>query len=228
VNRRVDESGVSQMSANEDRIARELLDRAGTTYAAEAGITLADKPAPLFQLLVLAQLMSARITADIAVAAARELRSSGYRTPQRVAEADWQDLVDALGRGHYRRYDESTATRLGENATILLDRYQGDLRKLAAEADRDPDRLTELLQQFKGIGPTGAEIFLREVQDVWTWVRPHFDDRARKGADLLHLSTDPKRLDRLGPSGHDAELAAALVRVSLDKDLADRVLAAAG
>ncbi|MBF6143728.1 MULTISPECIES: endonuclease [Nocardia] len=216
------------MSANEDRIARELLDRAGTTYAAEAGITLADKPAPLFQLLVLAQLMSARITADIAVAAARELRSSGYRTPQRVAEADWQDLVDALGRGHYRRYDESTATRLGENATILLDRYQGDLRKLAAEADRDPDRLTELLQQFKGIGPTGAEIFLREVQDVWTWVRPHFDDRARKGADLLHLSTDPKRLDRLGPSGHDAELAAALVRVSLDKDLADRVLAAAG
>ncbi|MFG3523573.1 endonuclease [Nocardia nova] len=216
------------MSANEDRIARELLDRAGTTYAAEAGITLADKPAPLFQLLVLAQLMSARITADIAVAAARELRSSGYRTPQRVAEADWQDLVDALGRGHYRRYDESTATRLGENATILLDRYQGDLRKLAAEADQDPDRLAESLQQFKGIGPTGAEIFLREVQDVWTWVRPHFDDRARKGADLLHLSTDPKRLDRLGPSGHDAELAAALVRVSLDKDLADRVLAAAG
>lgn len=216
------------MSANEDRIARELLDRAGTTYAAEAGITLADKPAPLFQLLVLAQLMSARITADIAVAAARELRSSGYRTPQRVAEGDWQDLVDALGRGHYRRYDESTATRLGENATILLDRYHGDLRKLAAEADRDPDRLAESLQQFKGIGPTGAEIFLREVQDVWTWVRPHFDDRARKGADLLHLSTDPKRLDRLGPSGHDAELAAALVRVSLDQELADRVLAAAG
>ncbi|PSR63127.1 endonuclease [Nocardia sp. MDA0666] len=216
------------MSGNEDRIARELLDRAGTTYAAEAGISLADKPAPLFQLLVLAQLMSARITADIAVAAARELRSSGYRTPQRVAEAEWQDLVDALGRGHYRRYDESTATRLGENATILLDRYQGDLRKLAGEADRDPDRLAELLQQFKGIGPTGAEIFLREVQDVWTWVRPHFDDRARKGADLLHLSTDPQRLDRLGRSGHDAELAAALVRVSLDKDLADQVLAAVG
>lgn len=216
------------MSANEDRIARELLDRAGTTYAAEAGITLADKPAPLFQLLVLAQLMSARITADIAVAAARELRSSGYRTPQSVAEADWQDLVDALGRGHYRRYDESTATRLGENAGILLDRYHGDLRKLAAEADGDPGRLAESLQQFKGIGPTGAEIFLREVQDVWTWVRPHFDDRARKGADLLHLSTDPKRLERLGRSGRDAELAAALVRVSLDKDLADQVLAAAG
>ncbi|NKY89632.1 endonuclease [Nocardia veterana] len=216
------------MSANEDRIARELLDRAGTTFAAEAGITLADKPAPLFQLLVLAQLLSTRISAEIAVAAAHELNKSGYRTPQRIAAADWQDLVDALGRAHYRRYDESTATRLGENASLLLDRYQGDLRKLAAEADRDPDRLSRSLQRFKGIGPTGAEIFLREVQDVWTWVRPHFDDRARKGAGLLHLPTDPKRLDRLGRSGHDAELAAALVRVSLDKKLADQVLTAAG
>ncbi len=32
-----------------------------------------------------------------------------------MSEASWQDRVDALGRGHYRRYDERTATmRLGE------------------------------------------------------------------------------------------------------------------
>ena len=36
----------------------------------EAGIDLTDEPAPLFQLLVLAQLLSARIGAGIAVAAA--------------------------------------------------------------------------------------------------------------------------------------------------------------
>ncbi|AHH22031.1 hypothetical protein NONO_c72740 [Nocardia nova SH22a] len=216
------------MSAQDDRIARELLDCAGTTYAAEAGITLADKPAPLFQLLMLSQLLSTRIAARIAVAATRELVSTGYRTPQRVADADWQELVDALGRGHYRRYDESTATRLGENAAIVIDRYHGDLRKLVDESDRDPARLAESLQQFHGIGPTGADIFLREVQDVWTWLRPHFDERARRGADLLHLSGDPKDLDRLSRSGHDAELAAALVRVSLDRELAERVLAAAG
>jgi hypothetical protein len=27
-----------------------------------------------------------------------------------------------------------------------------------------------------------ADILLREVQDVWTWVRPYFDDRATAAA----------------------------------------------
>ncbi|WP_282778735.1 MULTISPECIES: endonuclease [unclassified Nocardia] len=205
-------------------IVRALLDRAGTSYAAEAGIRLADTPAPLFQLLMLAQLLSARISADIAIAAARELVGSGYTTPRRVADADWQELVDALGRGHYRRYDESTATRLGANAALLLDRYHGDLRRLAAESERDPARLASLLQRFQGIGPVGAEIFLREVQDTWTWVRPYFDERARRGASRLGLPTDPAALDRLTPPGRDADLAAALVRVTLDRDLAREIL----
>ena len=66
-----------------------LLEEHGQTYAAEAGIALEDKPSPLFQLLVLTQLLSARISADIAVAAARELFDSGWRTPQRVLESTW-------------------------------------------------------------------------------------------------------------------------------------------
>lgn len=221
-----EEEGRCEMSRTD--IVRELLDRAGTSYARQAGIEPADKPAPLFQLLMLAELLSIRISSEIALRAVRELIASGYTTPRHVAEADWQDLVDALGRGHYRRYDESTATRLGENSTLLLERYHGDLRRLAKEADGDPGRLAELLQQFKGIGPVGADIFLREIQDVWTWVRPHFDDRARRGARRLGLPDDPASLDRLSPPGHDAEFAAALVRVTLDRDLADTVLAAAG
>jgi endonuclease III len=213
------------MSREED-VVRELLDRAGTGYAREAGIELADRPAALFQLLMLAELLSTRISARIAVAAAAELIRSGYRTPRRVAEADWQDLVDALGRAHYRRYDESTATRLGRNATLLLDRYGGDLRRLASEAGGDADRLAGLLQQFQGIGPVGADIFVREVQDLWNRFRPHFDERARQGAERVGLPTDPASLGRLSPPGRTADLAAALVRVTLDHDLAPEVLAA--
>ncbi|MEV6341370.1 endonuclease [Nocardia vinacea] len=207
-------------------VVKALLDRAGSGYAAEAGITLADKPAPLFQLLMLAELLSTRISADIAVAAAKELVSTGYRTPNRVADADWQELVDALGRAHYKRYDESTASRLGANASRVLDRYDGDLRKLADEAEHDPSRAAELLQQFQGIGPTGSDIFLREVQDVWTWVRPHFDERALRGAERVRLPKDPERLAELAPENHTADLAAALVRVTLDRQIADEVLAA--
>lgn len=207
-------------------VVKALLDRAGSGYAAEAGITLADKPAPLFQLLMLAELLSTRISADIAVGAAKELVSSGYRTPDRVADAGWQELVDALGRAHYKRYDESTASRLGANASRVLDRYGGDLRKLADEAEHDPSRAAELLQQFQGIGPTGSDIFLREVQDVWTWARPHFDERALRGAERVRLPKDPDRLAELAPENHTADLAAALVRVTLDRQIADEVLAA--
>lgn len=203
-----------------------LLDRAGSTYAAEAGIKLDDKPAPLFQLLMLSELLSARISADIAVAAAAELVHSGYRTARKVADADWQELVDALGRGHYRRYDERTATQLGEIAATALDKYDGDLRKLADEAGHDSDRAGALLQQFAGIGPTGGDIFLREVQDVWPWVRPHFGTRAIHGAQRVDLPADAGTLARLAPGSHAAELAAALVRVDLDDELAEEVRSA--
>ncbi|MGV9614611.1 HhH-GDP family DNA glycosylase [Nocardia xishanensis] len=202
-------------------VVRALLDRAGTGYAAEAGIKLADKPAPLFQLLMLAELMSTRISADIAVAAAKELADSGYRTPQKVADADWQDLVDALGRAHYKRYDESTATRLGENANRVLEQYHGDLRELAAAANGDPDRAADLLQEFNGIGPTGSDIFLREVQDTWSWARPHFDDRALRGARRVGLPAKPEKLADLAPEDRTADLAAALVRVTLDDKVAE-------
>ncbi|RJO75138.1 endonuclease [Nocardia panacis] len=210
--------------SDDQAIVRALLDRAGAGYAAEAGITLSDKPAPLFQLLVLTQLLSHRIAAGIAVAAARELFRSGYRTPARVRAAAWQDLVDALGRGHFRRYDESTATALGANAAYILDAYRGDLRRLAGKTGRNPSRLAAEVQQFHGIGPVGADIFLREVQDVWTWVRPHFDERALRGAGRLHLPTDPTRLAALSPPGHCADLAAALVRADLNPTLSDQVV----
>src|SRR5690625_182958 len=109
------------MAATSDRVDA-ILKRYGTTYAQQAGIRLADKPAPLYQLLVLATLLSARISSEVAVAAAHELLTSGFRTPQRMADATWQQRVDALGRGHYRRYDEKTATMLGDGAELQIGR----------------------------------------------------------------------------------------------------------
>ncbi|MEE4021889.1 endonuclease [Gordonia sp. PKS22-38] len=206
------------MSKKQQDTATALIHRAGRTYADEAGITLKDTPAPLFQLLVLSLLLSARISADIAVAAARELNSAGYRTPQKMADAPWQSLVDALGRGHYVRYDESTATRLGEAGRKVVDDYAGDLRRLATNADGDTERAADLLQEFTGIGPTGASVFLREVQDIWGWVAPYFDKRALSAAADLGLPDDAAALGRLA-DGSPATLAAALVRASLDDSL---------
>ena len=193
-------------------VVDELLQEHGTTYAEAAGIELADKPSPLYQLLVLTMVSSTRISADIAVKAARELFSAGWRTPQRMLDSTWQQRVDALGRGSYRRYDEGTATKLEELSWMVLDEYGGDLRRIRPEGDHAADDLVEVIASFPRIGPMGARIFCREVQDVWPEVRPFFDDRALKAADRLGLPTEPTKLADLAPAGRVAVLAAALTR----------------
>jgi hypothetical protein len=206
---------------------RALLDDAGTTYAEQAGIRLRNTPQPLYQLLVLSVLLSAPIRADTAVAASRALTEAGCRDARRMADATWQQRVDALGRGGYRRYDESTATRLGEGAGLVLERWGGDLRRLREAAGGDLGELRRLLREVPGLGPVGADIFLREAQEVWPEVAPYLDGKVRQGAGRLGLPDSPGPLARLAPDGGTAHLAAALVRVSLDQGAADRVLAAA-
>lgn len=191
---------------------RRLLDEHGTTYAQQAGITLRDKPSPLYQLLVLTMLSSARISADIAADTARELFRCGWRTPEKMRDATWQQRVDALGRGGYRRYDESTSTKLEEGARHVLEEYAGDLRRIRPAEGSSMDALREAIADVPRIGPVGAGIFCREVQAVWPEVAPCFDDRALARAKELGLPTDPGELAGLA-RGRVADLATALVRV---------------
>jgi hypothetical protein len=195
----------------------ELLDRYGTTYAQEAGITLRDKPAPLYQLLVLTTLLSVRISAKIAVAAAGELFHAGWRTPAAMVETTWQQRVDALGRAHYVRYDESTATALGAGARRVLDVYHGDLRLIRPKSDADIPGLRRALREFPRIGETGAHIFCREAQVVWPALRPYFDSRALSAARRFGLPTEPNELAGAVDPTDIGRLAAALVRASLDR-----------
>ena len=210
-------------SADKQLVER-LMKVAGRTYAEEAGITLRDKPMPLFQLLVLCMLASKPIDASIAVQAARELFRAGLKTPKAVLAADRDTMIKAFGTAHYVRYDESSATRLTDIAAAVRDDYGGDLRELAAAGKSEVAAVKRLLKQFKGIGDTGADIFLREVQDVWTWARPYFDRRAIEAARRIGLPAEPRALSALAPR-NTAELAAALVRVSLDDDMRAELVA---
>ncbi|MCH1868733.1 endonuclease [Nocardioides sp. CFH 31398] len=195
----------------------ELLERYGTTYATEAGITLRDKPAALFQLLVLAQLSSRPIAASVAAASTHELLRAGWRTPERMRDSTWQERVDALGRGGYRRYDESTARDLDTLAGQLQTEHRGDLRRLRPD-DRDGvPALESALQGFQRIGPTGAAIFCREVQAVWPAVRPYFDDKARSAAGDIGYPTDADDLAGLVEPDQVAAFSSALVRWSLER-----------
>lgn len=177
------------MASCPESLVKVLLDRFGATSAEQAGIQLADKPAPLYELLVLATLLSARISGDIAVAAAKELFDAGYRTPQRMRQASWQDRVDALGRGGYRRYGERTSTMLDEAAALLLDRWHGDLRQLHDDAGGKPKRIRELLTEFKGGLPSTARGLFELVDSP--------RDLARLSSALVHVSRSSRAADEV-------------------------------
>ncbi|MBH1937727.1 endonuclease [Streptomyces sp. AV19] len=219
---------MARTTAAHRRTAQALLEACGRTYAEEAGIRLRDTPQPLYRLLVLACLLSARIRAPVAVATARSLADAGLKSPKAMAAATWQQRVDALGAGGYRRYDERTATQLGDGAELLLGRYRGDVRRMyeAAGGD-DADKLREVLQEIPGLGPAGAGIFLREVQAVWPGIRPYIDGKALEGAAQLGLPQRPEDLARLVDGDRTAALAAALTRVALDAEAAGQVRARA-
>jgi transposase len=199
------------------QVARAVLDRFGRSYADEAGISLKNQPASLFQLLCFALLSSARIRADIAASATRALLDEGWTTPVKMATSTWERRAKVLNRAGYARYDERTATMLADSTELLLDRWHGDLRRLRDEADEDSDTERRLLQEFKGIGPTGADIFAREVQVVWPECYPTADKRALQAADRLGLGKNPEALTDLVDRRHYPRLVDALVRVNLDK-----------
>ena len=212
------------MTAGKAPTIETIIAVAGRTFCEEAGFTLRNRPAPLYQLLVLASLVAKPISPTLAIAGARELRIAGARTADGMLRLSWQERVDALGRGRYRRYDESSATILEKAANHVRDRYRGDMRRLASEAGEDVSAAHKLLTDVPGIGPAGADIFLREAQLVWGWARPYIDARVLDGAAKFGLTTSRAALTRhfartLDPAG----LAAALVRATIDDSVVKRV-----
>lgn len=202
-----------------DAVLEALLERHGRTYCDELGIDIEKgTPSPLFRWLCASLLFSARISAEIAVSAAGALADAGWTTPQKMADATWKQRVKVINESGYARYDERTSTMLGEVAEKLLDEYGGDLRRI-----RDGDVHKEM-QQFKGIGPTGATIFCREVQGVWPELAPYVDRVAAKGAERLQLPTSADRLAGLVGKKDLPRLVAGCVRAARDNSVVDDVL----
>jgi hypothetical protein len=191
-----------------------LLAEHGRTFSAELGIPIErGTPSPLFRWLCASLLMSARISTDIAVEAARALADSGWTTPRKMADATWGQRVKVLNRSGYARYDESTSRMLGDTCDLLIERYGSDLRKLREAAGRKPETIRERLKDFKGIGDVGVDIFFREAQSVWGELYPFADRRALQAAKKLNLPSDGKGLSRLVSQKDFPRLVAALVRL---------------
>jgi hypothetical protein len=186
------------------------------TYGEQLGIHSLKTPSQLFKLLVMALLMSARIRAGVGLNAAKALFAEGWTTARTMANSSWTERVHTLNQSGYARYDERTATMLADTATLLLDRYRGDLRRLRAAAGADPEVERALLKECKGIGDVGVDIFFREAQRSWSELFPFADSRALRAAERLGLGSDATALLRLVDRHDFARLVTGLVRTDLD------------
>jgi hypothetical protein len=210
------------MSTSDDAVVQALLDRHGQTYADELGLDLRKGTrSALFGLLLFAVLSSARIRSTNATNGAKALISQGWSRPGTLAKTSWDDRRRVLNENGYARYDERTASMLGDLVEQVQDRCGGDLRRLRKEADGDVKQIKAALQDFKGLGPVGVDIFLREAQVCWPELRPYVDKRAKAAAKALGLPSKPGDLAALVDDDDVARLVAALVRTVLDKDAAE-------
>ncbi len=199
-------------------IAGVLIEEQGTLYSEAMGAHIdRDTPQELFHWLIGAILLSARISGDLAIQAGEALRAADLHKIEVILDTPRAKRIEVLNKNGYARYDNITADYLYDTATLIDETYQRDLRKLREEADGDESRIVSLLTEAKGMGETGAQIFLREMQFVWDEYYPRIDGPALKAADALGLPEDASRLaDLAGSKERMARLVAALTRAELE------------
>lgn len=130
--------------------------------ASDLGIDLASRQeAEYFRWLLACLLFGKPVQQEVARRTYLEFVKAGLVTPQTITRAGWDRLVEILDEGHYTRYDFSTATKLLDVCQMLREKY-GTLTSLLKQC-HSADELSARLQEFKGIGPKTAEIFLRDL-----------------------------------------------------------------
>lgn len=154
------------------------------SYSEELGLDLS-KPEDRFRWFLASILFAKRISAEIAKKTYRRFKEEGLNTPEKILEAGWHRLVQVLDSGGYVRYDFSTASNLLGIMKELKDEY-GDLETLHQEST-SPRNLETRLLEFKGVGPTGVNIFLREMRSIWRNAKPNPSRMAVETAQRIGL-----------------------------------------
>ena len=172
------------------------------SYSEELGLDLT-QPEDRFKWFIASILFAKRISADIAKSTFKKFIEANLTSPKAIVDAGWDRLVQVLDAGGYVRYDFSTASNLLAICTKLLNQY-GDIDTIHEHA-RDGDDLEHRLLEFKGVGPTAVNIFLRELRGIWEKANPSISQFSVEVAKRLAL-----------PDSHVPEVESQLVRIYLE------------
>ena len=142
----------------------------------------------LFRWFLACLLFGKPVQQEIARRAFLQLDQAGVDSLEAVVNTGWNRLVDLLDRAHYVRYDFSTATKLLDVCNELMVRY-GTLKHMIAQS-ATPAQLAKAMQEFKGIGPVTAGIFVREIRAIWSM----FKYEKRKKTGRRNMNREPRRI----------------------------------
>jgi len=132
-------------------------------YSTELGINLeSSKESEIFKWFLACLLFGKPIQQEVAKRTYFEFKKAGLLSPDRILKAGWDKLVKVLDKGHYVRYDFSTATKLLEICKELKEKY-GTLSNLCRQSKNKKD-LEKRLLEFKGVGLVTVKIFLRDLK----------------------------------------------------------------
>ncbi len=208
---------VSYISVTRNLIHK-LLDNFGQTYSEELGINLkSKKSSEIFKWFLASILFGARISETIAKNTYRALVRHGWLTPQKIQKTSWEDLIHyVMGEGGYVRYDGKTSAKLHDVCGKLISDYNANLNNLH-EAAKDSADLERRLQEFKGIGPTTTNIFLRELRGIWKKANPELSPFVLLAAKKLKIADPRKYWMRHKVKGYRfSNFEAALLRLGKD------------
>jgi endonuclease III len=157
------------------------------SYSQELDLDLS-KAEDRFKWFLASVLFAKRISAQTAKETYRYFEQEELTSLDAILEAGWDRLVEVLDAGGYTRYDFSTATYLLGIAKTLKEKY-GNLERLHAESS-SPSDLERRLKEFKGVGPVGVNIFLRELRGTWAKAKPKPSPLAVATAEKIGLNQE--------------------------------------
>jgi len=135
-------------------------------YSRDLGINLeSKKEEELFKWFLACLLFGKPIQQEVAKRTYFEFEKEGLLSPEKISKTSWNKLVEILDRGHYVRYNFSTATKLLNICKELKEKYRS-LKNLIKVSKNKKD-LAKRLQEFKGIGPVTTRIFLRDLKSIY-------------------------------------------------------------
>lgn len=200
------------------KMIKTLLSNFGKSYSEELGINLrGGKSSELFKWFLASVLFGARISETIAKRTYKTFEKYSLLTPKKIQNAGLEFLINPIMReGGYVRYDGVTSRKILGICQKLINDYGGDLNQLQKKA-KDPRDLEERLMEFKGVGPTTVNIFLRELRGIWKKVNPEFSRFVKLAAKNLGIKDIKEYWQENKTSGFNfVNFEAALLRLGKD------------